>query len=340
MRYSALLVVAALFAGFTGSTSFRAATAEPTSGDIERTVSAQIGPSFYRMVLPSVGRDGAFPEVDVSLGEVFQGGAVMVTVRQAQSGTVTAFGRNYALSPDGSGGLAGFVGFGTEDAPGPTTLRLQLVDQIGDNRLYTRDLVVKPTKWTVDSFTIPPPPPPPPSDPNAPPPPPPPPNENPLLPGIYAGLTSRLWVAGWSSPFAEPNLGPCNGGPPVNVACVSGFFGEERVINGVPQAGHHGGTDFGAYAGTPVFATNAGTVVMSGLYQVRGNLVVVDHGGGVFSLYGHLQDRAVLVGEPVGKGQLLGHVGSTGFSTGPHLHWELSVGGVLVDGLRWLDGSA
>ena len=84
---------------------------------------------------------------------------------------------------------------------------------------------------------------------------------------------------------------------------------------------------------------NAGTVVLAGRYLVRGNLVVIDHGGGVLSLYGHMNELAVVTGQPVSKNQVIGYVGSTGLSSGPHLHWELSVAGVLVDGLRWLDGS-
>ncbi len=78
---------------------------------------------------------------------------------------------------------------------------------------------------------------------------------------------------------------------------------------------------------------------MSGLYAVRGNLIVIDHGGGIFSLYGHMTSRVAQVGDVVHKGQLIGFVGTTGFSTGPHLHWEIAVSGVVVDALRWLDGS-
>jgi murein DD-endopeptidase MepM/ murein hydrolase activator NlpD len=78
---------------------------------------------------------------------------------------------------------------------------------------------------------------------------------------------------------------------------------------------------------------------MSELTLIRGNLVVVDHGGGVLSCYGHLLERTVAVGQPVRRGEVVGRVGSTGLSSGPHLHWELSVAGVLVDGLRWLDGT-
>lgn len=338
MRFSAIVAAAILPAALSGVVAFRASgqlqASAPAARDVSEAQTA--GPSSYRMFVPALSRDGFFPDVNVSRTSAFQGGAVMVTASHAQSGNVVVFDRSYVLSPDGAGGLAGFVGFGTEDPPGAATLAINLVDQIGDIRYYSRPLEVKRTNWTVDSFTIPPPPPP---DPNAPPPPPPPPNDNLLLPGIYAGVTPRQWLTHWALPFAEPDLGPCNGGPPANVACVSGYFGEERVINGKPQPGHHGGTDLGAYEGTPILAANNGTVVMSGLYQFRGNLVVIDHGGGVFSAYGHMSRRAVSIGDTVKQGDVIGYVGSTGLSSGPHLHWEMAVAGVLVDGLRWLDGT-
>jgi len=66
---------------------------------------------------------------------------------------------------------------------------------------------------------------------------------------------------------------------------------------------------------------------------------VVDHGAGVLSSYGRMSSLSVSVGDEIERGGVLGLVGSTGLSTGPHLHWELAVGGVLVDGLRWLDGT-
>jgi murein DD-endopeptidase MepM/ murein hydrolase activator NlpD len=68
-------------------------------------------------------------------------------------------------------------------------------------------------------------------------------------------------------------------------------------------------------------------------------MVVVDHGGGVFSGYAHLASLAVAEGELVAMGDTLGFVGSTGLSTGAHLHWEMAAGGVLVDGIRFVDGS-
>ncbi|MEP6871189.1 MAG: M23 family metallopeptidase [Anaerolineaceae bacterium] len=338
MRYPiafAAVLLPVVFAGTFAARTSGYGEAATTGGEPTLPVVAAASPP-YRLFAPSIGRDAFYPEVSVSNASAFQGGAVMVSVANARSGTVTIFGRSYPLASDGAGGLVGFVGFGTEDPVGAATLKIDLVDQIGDIRLYTRSIVMKKTNWTVDSFNVPPPPPP---DPNAPPPPPPPPDDNPLLPSVYAGVTAKRWTAGWRLPLAEPSLGPCDAAHPPAVACVSGYFGEQRSINGGPIQGHHGGTDLAAAAGTPVLATNDGTVVMSGLYAVRGNLIVIDHGAGVFSLVGHMSARVSAVGDTVKKGQVIGYVGTTGFSTGPHVHWEVAVGGVVVDGLRWLDGS-
>ncbi len=73
---------------------------------------------------------------------------------------------------------------------------------------------------------------------------------------------------------------------------------------------------------------------------VRGNAVVLDHGNGVFTGYWHMSELDVKPGEAVETGQLLGKVGSTGLSTGAHLHWEMRVAGVAVDPLQWWAGEA
>jgi murein DD-endopeptidase MepM/ murein hydrolase activator NlpD len=75
--------------------------------------------------------------------------------------------------------------------------------------------------------------------------------------------------------------------------------------------------------------------VLSELLQVRGNAVVVDHGMGVYSTYCHLSELAVEEGDRVAKAQVIGYLGSTGLSTGTHLHWELRVGGVAVNPFEW-----
>ena len=79
--------------------------------------------------------------------------------------------------------------------------------------------------------------------------------------------------------------------------------------------------------GTPILATADGIVAFTGAWSIRGNVVVVDHGAGVHSVYGHASRFAVATGDRVTRGQTIAYIGSTGLSTGPHLHWEMRVGG-------------
>lgn len=292
----------------------------------------------FRLSLPAITRNAA-PSVGLSTTSVYQGGAVRVTVAYATAGSVSAFGRSYTLSPDGAGGLAGFVGVAAEDAAGPETLVINVTDAYGAPMTLSANVTVLATNWTSDNIVLPPPGPTPTPGPGQPTPPPPPPDDNLILPGVYAGLTARQWTDSWLLPLAEPNLRSCLVVTSFEVACVSGYFGEQRSFNGGPVSGHHTGTDLAAATGTPVMSMNHGTVVLAGLYRVRGNLVVVDHGGGVFSSYAHFSRIDVAVGDTVAQGEVIGAIGSTGLSTGPHLHWELVINGVRVDALRWLDGT-
>jgi hypothetical protein len=254
--------------------------------------------------------------VTTSTATVQQGGAAQVRVTQATIGSATLLGRTFPLAADGDA-LVGYVAVGADDAAGPATLTVSFTDRSGVQRNFTLHLTVVPTTWTVDYIVLPPP------DPNAPPPPP---DEQPRLNALYQRISPRHWQHGWHAPLDHP-------------LSTTGYFGEQRSFNGGPVQGHHGGTDFGAQHGAPIYATNDAVVVLAELTRNRGNLVVLDHGGGVLSSYGHMSQLTVREGDAVERGALLGYVGMTGLATGPHLHWELSVGGVLVDGLRWLDGS-
>lgn len=279
----------------------------------------------YQVFAPGIGADGFYPDIQLSQTLPYQGGAILVTAQRALAGTATVFGREYLLEP-GPEGIAGFVGFGTVDPPGPATLFVSVIDQLGQPFSDAYSITVRATEWTYDDIYIPPPPPP---DPNAPPPTRPPlENEQPKLNALYATVTPRAWAGQWIIPI---DLG--------GDVWISGYFGEQRSFNGGPRQGHHGGTDIAAPAATPVRATNHGTVVLAEETLIRGFLAVVDHGAGVLSSYGHMQELRVAVGDTVTRGDVVGLVGSTGLSTGPHLHWELAVRGVLVDGLRWLDGT-
>jgi murein DD-endopeptidase MepM/ murein hydrolase activator NlpD len=98
----------------------------------------------------------------------------------------------------------------------------------------------------------------------------------------------------------------------------------------------HEGIDIGAGSGTPIAASAGGTVIVSGPQGGYGNLVVVDHGGGLSSAYAHQSRIAVSVGQAVGRGSILGYVGCTGHCFGDHLHFEVRVNGAAVDPLGYL----
>ncbi len=114
---------------------------------------------------------------------------------------------------------------------------------------------------------------------------------------------------------------------------VTSSYGAIRQYDTGP--GRHAGVDFDGQTIDPAFASAEGSVVLSEPLQVRGNSVIVDHGLGVYSTYCHLSELTVAPGDMVSKGQVIGYLGSTGLSTGTHLHWELRVGSVAVDPFRW-----
>jgi murein DD-endopeptidase MepM/ murein hydrolase activator NlpD len=98
----------------------------------------------------------------------------------------------------------------------------------------------------------------------------------------------------------------------------------------------HEGLDLGAAYGTPIAAAASGVVIYAGWEEGYGNLVVIDHGGGLSTAYGHQSQIAVSVGQSVAQGQTIGYVGATGHATGPHLHFEVRVNGAPVDPLGYL----
>lgn len=123
----------------------------------------------------------------------------------------------------------------------------------------------------------------------------------------------------WEGPFTVPLLG--NAGTP---------FGTFRTYNDkVPR--RHSGQDVQTKQGQPVLAAANGRVALSRSLNIHGNTIIIDHGWGVYTSYAHLSTRYVVLGQFVTKGDVIGLVGSTGRSTGPHLHWEVAVNGIVVD---------
>ncbi len=112
-------------------------------------------------------------------------------------------------------------------------------------------------------------------------------------------------------------------------------FGSRRNYNNMGYTAYHTGLDLYGGVGTPIYAPAPGVVVFTGETKVRGLVTFIDHGWGVYSGMLHQSEILVQEGQRVETGQLIGYVGRTGRVTGPHLHWEVWVGGVPVDPLEW-----
>ena len=140
--------------------------------------------------------------------------------------------------------------------------------------------------------------------------------ENQTIAALWPRVTpERLWEGEF--------LTPVDGNP-------GSPFGVRRWINREPRS-FHTGYDIKAPSGTPVLAANRGRVILVGDFFFGGRSVFVDHGLGLYTMYFHLSEILVEPDQEVGKGEVLGRVGSTGRATGPHLHWGVRLGGARVD---------
>jgi murein DD-endopeptidase MepM/ murein hydrolase activator NlpD len=157
---------------------------------------------------------------------------------------------------------------------------------------------------------------------------------------LYAGIDrdgkSTIQMLKWSVGdntqwFEASGVGESKGAlsRPVNGAVTSGFGSRRHPILGYRRM--HSGLDFKAGHGTPIYAVTDGVVAYAGRKGGYGNFVQLNHGGGLATGYGHMSRFAVSSGSRVRRGQIIGYVGSTGLSTGPHLHYELYRGGRAVN---------
>jgi murein DD-endopeptidase MepM/ murein hydrolase activator NlpD len=146
--------------------------------------------------------------------------------------------------------------------------------------------------------------------------------ENELVRSVVALVTpARMWTG----LFALPSVGG-----------LRSLFGSLRSYNGGPYNAFHTGVDYSGGEDRPITAPAPGVVAFAGPLTVRGNSTLIDHGWGVYTGYWHQSVIQVQAGDRVETGQVIGFNGATGRVTGPHLHWELWVGGVQVDPQQWL----
>ena len=147
--------------------------------------------------------------------------------------------------------------------------------------------------------------------------------EDAFFAGVFSALTPQQWEGLFQAPISD-------------TVFVSADYGALRSYNGGPYEIFHTGVDYAVAEGTPVLAPAAGEVVFADFLRLRGNVVIIDHGLGVMTAYFHLSQIDVLPGARVAQGQQVGLVGNTGLSSGPHLHWDLRVNNVPVNGSQWL----
>jgi murein DD-endopeptidase MepM/ murein hydrolase activator NlpD len=247
-----------------------------------------------------------------------QGGFAFVYLDEdAANATVTFGGRQYPMLQSGSRWWA-LIGIGAFAEPGlaPVSVAYTPVGG-GAVRTITRSIPIVDVDYEVEHITL---------DPGT---------ASLLDPvivqnelarraSIFSGYTlQRLW----SGPFRRPAEG-----------ALSSLYGVARSYNNAPATDYHKGTDFVGQIGDAVYAAAAGRVVFTGELRVRGNAIMIDHGAGLFTAYHHLSAIEVKEGDIVAAGQRIGAIGSTGLVTGPHLHWEVIIRGVEVNGELFLEG--
>jgi murein DD-endopeptidase MepM/ murein hydrolase activator NlpD len=259
-----------------------------------------------------------FPSIEVDAEEIVQGSTVVVEVESEAELELSGhfLERSLAFSGD-DGSYWALVGVGALAQPGRYALSLE-ARETGSGDLLTMQEVFTVTAGSFSRYNV-------------------------VVPEGRTNLlnasvtrTERQVVnevfggpatgQAWAGPFSLPLAGDPR---------VTAPFGQRRSYNGGPVTSYHSGLDLGADKGVPVTAPVTGTVVLAEELEVRGNAVIIDHGLGVMTGFWHLSQIDVEAGHEVGTGELVGLVGSTGLSTGPHLHWEMRVGGVPVDPMQW-----
>ena len=146
--------------------------------------------------------------------------------------------------------------------------------------------------------------------------------------GLTMGLTRNATTADWIKANSAPNLWPVEGQ-------VTGSFGERiDPFNG--EGAFHSGVDIGSSYGAPIIAPADGKVVFSDLMGGYGKAIMIDHGNGISTRYGHLSGYAVTAGQAVHRGDVIGYVGESGRSTGPHLHYEVRINDTPVNPYKYL----
>lgn len=269
---------------------------------------------------------GAIESVQINPLPLIQGEAAVISLSASPGLAASGQLGDYELTfyPDNQGGYVALQGIHAMLQPGlyPLTIEGSLPD--GTPFGFTQNVFVRADQFVYDvPLTVP---------------------EETIDPAVtkpedeqWKALTApktaeKLWEGKWILPS---NLFPqdwCL----ETLECFSSRFGNRRSYNGSEYAFYHTGLDLFGGVGVDILAPAAGEVVFTGFLTVRGNATVINHGWGVYSAYMHQSEMLVKQGDVVLPGQVIGKVGGTGRVQGPHLHWEILVGGIPVDPLDWM----
>jgi murein DD-endopeptidase MepM/ murein hydrolase activator NlpD len=229
-----------------------------------------------------------------------------------RSASITFLGQMIELRPAAGGGSAfAFLGIDVQTKPGPCAMSIKIRKSGGGAEDIRKDLVVAARKFPSTKLQLKPEYVTPPASvqPRI--------KREAELVALVLSIVTPNWLG--DGPFVAPHDAPSWSN-----------FGQRRLNNNVLQSVHTG-LDLRVPFGEPIRASNAGTVVMASDLYLGGKTVIIDHGLGVFSTYGHMSELLVKRGEAVKKGQTIGRCGSTGRSTGPHLHWSFKIFNARVD---------
>lgn len=271
----------------------------------------------------SVETAAGFPEsiikVEVEPLQMVQGGTTVVKVYVPSgmelNGSLSSYDLNFFAQDDGYVALQGIHAM---IPPGLYPLTLEAGLPGGERFAFSQNVIIRDANFPydpslqVDPVTL---------DPDVTKP------EDDLWASLGAPVTLEKM---WDGQFASPV-------PADFKDCWTSLFGNRRSYNGGSYDFFHSGLDFCGRVGTELYAVAPGKVVYVGMLTVRGGVVVIDHGWGVYTAYDHLSEFRAQPGDVVQPGQVIGFGGSTGRSTGPHLHWEVWVGGVQVNPVDWLN---
>lgn len=261
----------------------------------------------------------AFRSAEIPTLPLQQGSTAEVIVLPVEGATLSGALADYPLHffPLGDGRMVALQGIHAMLEPGVYPLQLAATFGDGTVQAFQQSLVISDAGFPKESLTVP-------AE-----------SIDPAITGpeeqqvkyiVSAATDKRQWSGPLELPVGEP-------------FCIKDWFGTRRSFNRSDYDYFHAGTDYGICSVEKpfdVYAAAPGVVVFAGPLNVRGNATFIDHGWGVYTGYFHQEELYVAAGQQVAAGALIGKIGATGRVTGPHLHFEVWVGGVQVDPEAWL----